>query len=345
MLVGSLRLVSLFAVALLVAACAVPTPTATPTPYPESTPAPSGHTIGNWEVYDAEQDGTGDRLHGITTVSSEYAAVMVIRCNEQNGLELGIEYFEEFDPYEESVSVGGVINGEERRWTWYMGPSYTGLSSATPDAIALWLQENADESLFFSAEPASQPGRYDKFDLTGIDKALWQVLPCDKSKFVNFDPPVTATSFFPPSDLAPAPEEIYSTYGIKDIAFDERDWYIIVYEPELISCIPTIPYADPVSYWRVNVALLNEMDSTWESPPSRYEFALIVNGVERGDIPFLFGGCNGIEFLEEIDGSNIRGGKVVNREMRFEYKPGDRIEGVIYRPFFGGGPAVVWTEP
>ena len=157
-------------------------------------------------------------------------------------------------------------------------------------------------------------------------------------------PAVTATSVSLPSVLPPMPEEIYSTYGVKDIAFDGREWYIVVYEPELISCISTSPYANNESYWRVKVGLLNETDSTWESPPSRYEFALIVNGVERGDIPLIFGGCNGVEFPEEIDGSNIRKAMVVNGEMRFGYKPGDQVEGVIYRQFFGNGPAVVWSE-
>ena len=157
-------------------------------------------------------------------------------------------------------------------------------------------------------------------------------------------PSVTVTSFSLPSDIEPAPEEIYSMYGVKDIVFGGRELYTIVYEPELISCIPTIPYTDPVSYWRVKVGLLNETGSTWESPPSRYDFALIVNGIERGDIPFIFGGCNGVELPEEIDGSNIRRGMVVNGEMRFEHQTGDRVEGVIYRQFFGGGPAVVWTE-
>lgn len=185
--------VALLAIALIAWAalgCASPTLTltATPTPYPESTPAPNGHSIGNWEVLDREQDGTGDRLHGIANVSDEYTAGLLIRCNDRDGLDLGIGYLEEFDPYEEEVSVGGVINREERRWVWLMNPSHDALYSVTPEAIALWLQENADETFFFSAEPANQPGRYDKFDLTGIDKAIWQVLPCDESKFVNFAP-------------------------------------------------------------------------------------------------------------------------------------------------------------
>jgi len=156
-------------------------------------------------------------------------------------------------------------------------------------------------------------------------------------------PAVIATSFSLPSAPTPVPEEIYSIYGIKDIAVGGRDWYIVVYEPELIDCIPTSSYADPVSYWRSKVRLLNETDLTWESPPSRYGFALIVNGVERDDSPFIFGGCKGIEVPDEIGGSNIRKGMLVNGEIRFEYNPGDRIEGVIYRQAFGDGPAVVWT--
>ncbi len=57
-----------------------------------------------------------------------------------------------------------------------------------PEASALWLHENAGKTLFFSAYPTGEPARYNRFDLTGIDRALWQVLPCDESKFVNFDP-------------------------------------------------------------------------------------------------------------------------------------------------------------
>ena len=187
--VGSLRLVSLFVVALLAWAalgCASPTPT--PTAYPEATPAPDGHHIGNWQVFDSEEDGTGARLHGIATVSSEYTASMLIRCSERTGLETGVFYSVEFDTYEDSVSVRGVIDGEERSWNWEMNPTYDTLWSGDSERLAFWLQENADETLFFSTEPANEPARYDRYELTGVDRALWQVLPCDVSKFTNSEP-------------------------------------------------------------------------------------------------------------------------------------------------------------
>ena len=82
----------------------------------------------------------------------------------------------------------GVISGEERAGEWEMSPSHRLLSSQIPEASALWLHENADETLFFSAYPMGEPARYNRFDLTGINKALWQVLPCDESKFVNSEP-------------------------------------------------------------------------------------------------------------------------------------------------------------
>lgn len=164
-----------------------PTPTATPTPYPEATPAPAGRYIGNWQVFDSEQDGTGDRLHGIS-VNDGYTASLFIRCNERQGLDLFIAYVAAFELYEELVLVTSVISGDERASRWGMGPSHDALFGHMPQASALWLHENADKTLFFSAYPTGEPARYNRFDLTGIDRALWQVLPCDESKFANFEP-------------------------------------------------------------------------------------------------------------------------------------------------------------
>ena len=84
--------------------------------------------------------------------------------------------------------MGGVISGEERAGEWIMSPSQGALFSQIPEATALWLHENADETLFFSAYPTGGPAQFNRFDLTGIDRAIWQVLPCDESKFVNFEP-------------------------------------------------------------------------------------------------------------------------------------------------------------
>lgn len=131
--------------------------------------------------------GTGDRLHGII-VYDGYQDALAIRCNEEDGLGVFISYFELFEQYGALVPVRGVISGEERAREWSMHPSQGALFSQIPEATALWLHENADETLFFSAYPMGEPARFNRFDLTGIDRALWQVLPCDESKFVNFDP-------------------------------------------------------------------------------------------------------------------------------------------------------------
>ena len=179
------------ALAWLALGCAslTPTPTATPTPtpYPEATPAPDGHYIGNWQVFDVEEDGTGARLHGIG-VDDGYTAGLAIRCNERLGLDLLVGYAAAFESYEELVLVGGVISGEERAGEWGMSPSQDALFGQMPEAFALWLHENADETLFHSAYPTGEPARFNRFELTGIDRALWQILPCDESKFVNFEP-------------------------------------------------------------------------------------------------------------------------------------------------------------
>ena len=174
---------------------ATPTPTSTPTPYPVATLAPHGHLIGSWIVYDAEQIGTGDRLHGIakeallTGYSS--SALLVIRCNEQRGpglykgLGLYVQYEEIFDPPEERIRVRSIINGEERTSEWELHPGHESVFSLTPEETALWLLENSNEKVYFTVEASGQPARYSDFDLTGIETALWQALPCDESKFTE----------------------------------------------------------------------------------------------------------------------------------------------------------------
>lgn len=126
-------------------------------------------------------------MHGII-VDDGYTAALAIRCNERQGLNLFVGYATAFESYEELVLVGGVISGEERAGKWEMSPSHRVLFSQIPEATALWLHENADEALFFSAYPTGEPARFNRFDLTGIDRALWQVLPCNESKIVNFEP-------------------------------------------------------------------------------------------------------------------------------------------------------------
>ena len=99
-----------------------------------------------------------------------------------------VGYSELFEQYEELVFVLGVIRGEERAGGWRMNPTHNLLFSEIPENSALWLYENDGETLFHSAYPSGEPARFSRFDLTGIDKAVWQVLPCDESKFVNFAP-------------------------------------------------------------------------------------------------------------------------------------------------------------
>ena len=99
-----------------------------------------------------------------------------------------IVYGEMFDQYEERVFVQGVITGEERAGGWFMNSAQRSLATEIPENSALWLHENEGETLFHSAYPTDQAARFSRFDLTGIDRALWQVLPCDESKFVNFAP-------------------------------------------------------------------------------------------------------------------------------------------------------------
>lgn len=126
-------------------------------------------------------------MHGISA-DDGYTAGLVVRCNERQGLDLFIGYGAAFESYEELVPVRGVISEEERAGVWEMSPSHDVLFSQIPEATALWLHENADETLFHSAYPTGEPARFNRFDLTGIDRALWQVLPCNESKFVNFEP-------------------------------------------------------------------------------------------------------------------------------------------------------------
>ena len=113
---------------------------------------------------------------------------MVIRCKEDHGIEMFIAYGEMFDQYEERVFVQGVITGEERAGGWFMNSNQRSLGTEIPEDSALWLHENEGETLFHSAYPTDQAARFSRFDLTGIDRALWQVLPCNESKFVNFAP-------------------------------------------------------------------------------------------------------------------------------------------------------------